>query len=793
MADNYTALKSSQKKRYISKETFNSLDLSQIPVGSEYEVVNPIEKGDLSADINNALNKAEKSISEPTNQTTGSDGDVLVKKGGGSEWKSVSVPSVVQSTGQSTTDVMSQKAVTDTFATKGEIPTVINYSAGNHVTIGSDHKINAVWPTASDSGYAGIDKTGTITGITMNGVSKGTSGVVDLGTVITAHQSLANCAKLDGNNTFTGTNKFSKNVEIGGNDELVNLRVMSNLSGGESSPWTRYKHDSLEYSPGGATTAYSLSYPSKSGTIALTSDIPTVTTYSAGNHVTIGSDNKINAIWPTVSDTGYAGINSLGTIMGINMNGESKGTSGTVDLGTVITSVDLYASVNEGQAGNVAGTNPYLVLKKNNEYSNIQLVGGGGTTVTAGPDGKIFINGGITESSVTTTGSGNAITSATVSNSVITFNKDTTFLTSHQSLADCAKLSGANTFAKLNTFNGGVQIPNGGAFNIGTKTASTPWIGITSKENVIATLTHSANVTGKSGTISDTIGYIATGSFTPTGTNVRNINITAIGAVGTPTAKYNGTNITWKVYTQTASASVYGTVTYVSDDTVTSPAFVSHIQGAAGEEMYALLPPDKSGTIALASDIPDVNGKANLEGGNEFDGTQKFNGKVNIISNDGLYVSGPTQVYDLSVTTAKIKYPFTDSITYEYSLPKGSGTFALTSDVKTYYKHNLIISQGTTESNRVSIYCQIISTNSTKITNLSTLQNILSTRDFIPAAGTCYAWSDTDTITVSGINRDGAIAHAMRGKYSDKLDYEASWISINNRKAITWNDDVTTL
>lgn len=86
MADNYTALKSSQKKRIISKETFNSLDLSTIPVGSEYEVVSPIEKGDLSADINNALNKAEKSISEPTNQTTGSDGDVLVKKGGGSEW-----------------------------------------------------------------------------------------------------------------------------------------------------------------------------------------------------------------------------------------------------------------------------------------------------------------------------------------------------------------------------------------------------------------------------------------------------------------------------------------------------------------------------------------------------------------------------------------------------------------------------------------------------------------------------------------------------------------------------------
>lgn len=33
--------------------------------------------------------------------------------------------------------------------------------------------------------------TGTITGIKMNGASKGTSGVVDLGTVITAHQDIS--------------------------------------------------------------------------------------------------------------------------------------------------------------------------------------------------------------------------------------------------------------------------------------------------------------------------------------------------------------------------------------------------------------------------------------------------------------------------------------------------------------------------------------------------------------------------------------------------------------------------
>ena len=41
----------------------------------------------------------------------------------------------------------------------------------------------------NNAGYT--KNTGTITGITMNGVSKGTSGVIDLGTVITAHQDIS--------------------------------------------------------------------------------------------------------------------------------------------------------------------------------------------------------------------------------------------------------------------------------------------------------------------------------------------------------------------------------------------------------------------------------------------------------------------------------------------------------------------------------------------------------------------------------------------------------------------------
>ena len=59
--------------------------------------------------------------------------------------------------------------------------------AGNHITIGSDGAtVNAVWPTASDSGYAGINKTGTVTSVstTANNGLKVTNGttaaVVDI-------------------------------------------------------------------------------------------------------------------------------------------------------------------------------------------------------------------------------------------------------------------------------------------------------------------------------------------------------------------------------------------------------------------------------------------------------------------------------------------------------------------------------------------------------------------------------------------------------------------------------------
>ena len=129
----------------------------------------------------------------------------------------------------------------------------------------------------NDAGYTTNE--GTITGITMNGVSKGTSGVVDLGTVITEHQSLA------------GYVQTADLAAVATSGSYTDLTDKPNLFSGD--------YNDLTNKP----------------------TIPTVPT-------------NVSAF---TNDAGYT--TNTGTITGITMNGTSKGTSGVVDLGTVITDI----------------------------------------------------------------------------------------------------------------------------------------------------------------------------------------------------------------------------------------------------------------------------------------------------------------------------------------------------------------------------------------------------------------------------------------------------------------------
>ena len=72
----------------------------------------------------------------------------------------------------------------------------------------------------NDSGFT--SNAGTITGITMNGASKGTSGVVDLGTVITAHQDISGKANASEMAVSTSGDQTTITLKTGTSATVIN-------------------------------------------------------------------------------------------------------------------------------------------------------------------------------------------------------------------------------------------------------------------------------------------------------------------------------------------------------------------------------------------------------------------------------------------------------------------------------------------------------------------------------------------------------------------------------------------
>lgn len=61
--------------------------LKDLPLNTLVGVTDPIQEGELDTSIVNKLNKAENALPKPTNDSTGTDGQVLTKTAAGSVWK----------------------------------------------------------------------------------------------------------------------------------------------------------------------------------------------------------------------------------------------------------------------------------------------------------------------------------------------------------------------------------------------------------------------------------------------------------------------------------------------------------------------------------------------------------------------------------------------------------------------------------------------------------------------------------------------------------------------------------
>ena len=161
------------------------------------------------------------------------------------------------------------------------------------------------------SGWGFTKNAGTITGINMNGASKGTSGVVNLGTVITAETdpTVPAWAKESTKPSYTAS-------EVGA---LPDSTVIPTALSALTDDATHRLVTDTEKSAWNAAEANVQSDWSQTGT-------------TADDYI----KNKPN-IPDESTVSGWGFTKNAGTITGINMNGASKGTSGVVNLGTVIT------------------------------------------------------------------------------------------------------------------------------------------------------------------------------------------------------------------------------------------------------------------------------------------------------------------------------------------------------------------------------------------------------------------------------------------------------------------------
>lgn len=78
-----------KQKRWYSKSTFDSLDKTTIPVGTEIQVTGPIEKTDLTTDLQTSINSVANKLDKPSGNPT-EDSFVKVSSTGSTSYKKVS-------------------------------------------------------------------------------------------------------------------------------------------------------------------------------------------------------------------------------------------------------------------------------------------------------------------------------------------------------------------------------------------------------------------------------------------------------------------------------------------------------------------------------------------------------------------------------------------------------------------------------------------------------------------------------------------------------------------------------
>ena len=275
----------------------------------------------------------------------------------------------------------------DKITSTNKLPASLVSGLATVATSGSYTDLSNKPTIPTDTGATSVEVTGTgnaVTTASYNATNRKLT-LTKGSTFLTSHQDISGKANLSGGNTFSGlqtvnaptnsagteqaTAKFKtanggsitfgkegpnsgSMIRLDQTDGTCRLRFRSSSTAG-AMVWEQPEQGAKLFVDLGKSGAdyHRIEFPSTDGTLALTYQIPTSSTVS-----------------------GWGFTKNTGTITGIKMNGESKGTSGVVDLGTVITAdggtinksktVKMDASANSNGAnlkwGTVNSKNPYI-------------------------------------------------------------------------------------------------------------------------------------------------------------------------------------------------------------------------------------------------------------------------------------------------------------------------------------------------------------------------------------------------------------------------------------------------
>lgn len=237
-------------------------------------------------------------------------------------------------------------------------------------------------------------------------------------------------------------------------------------------------------------------------------------------------------------------------------------------------------------------------------------------------------------------------------------------------------------------------------------------------------------------------------------------------------------------------------------------------KNTAGDKVEVKLEIPETGPITLAStQVPRPAILINVEQGGpphaggiscsrEVGGETTYVGPAGIMIDDGAYVLSINNANDSFIAYTDIHgMPLGDVLIG--GGPKGNVKTLFGNQQSIYgsgnidlYKHNVIISQGSTESERMCVYCQILSSNNLNINSLTAFKTIVKDdNEFIPATGKLKLYNGDAGSVIGGVCKAGAIEYNMRGKYTTNIDFSSGWATINAAVSggLTFHDTVTTV